>query len=55
MPKAIAGKESVTKFTHKRCIAIKGVGSPIQINMNKAKTSAILLPNKKNTAFLIFE
>ena len=42
IPKAIAGSESVIKFTHNKWIAINGAGSPIIINVNIANTSAIL-------------
>ena len=59
-PKAIAGKESVTRFTHKMWIANKGVpksyctvNNDITIIANIVNTSAILLLNKKRTVFLI--
>ena len=53
IPRAIAGSESVNKLTHNKCIAIKGAGSPRQIITNIARTSAILLLNKKITVFLM--
>lgn len=46
-PRDIAGKESVTKFTHKSCTASNGDGKPNNIAANMVRISPILLDNRK--------
>ena len=52
-PKAIAGRESVTKFTHNNCIASKGDFIPNNNPTNIVTISPILVAIKKCTAFFI--
>ena len=54
-PKAIAGSESVTRFTHKSCIAVSGDDQPNIIPENTVRISPMLLESKNCTAFLMLE
>ena len=50
-PNAIAGRESVTKFTHKSCIGKRGVDQPKHIAANIVIISPILLESKNALLF----
>ena len=52
-PKAIAGRESVTKLTHNNCMGNRGVAQPKHIATNIVIISPILLDKRKCTAFLM--
>ena len=52
-PSAIAGSESVIRFTHSRCIGSRGVLHPNTMAVKIVSISPILLESKKCTAFLI--
>ena len=54
-PKEIAGSESVTRFTHKSCIAVSGDDQPNIIPETTVRISPMLLESKNCTAFLMFE
>lgn len=46
-PKAVAGGPSVTKFTHSKCMALKGSGKPQIAEINIAAISPMLQLIKK--------
>ena len=52
-PNAMAGKESVTKFTHNNCIASNGDFTPSNSPTNIVTISPILVAIRKCIAFLI--
>ena len=53
-PKAIAGKESVTRFTHKSCIGQRGVAQPIKRAVKIVIISPMFEDSRKCTDFFMF-
>lgn len=54
IPKAKAGKLSVTRFNHRSCMALRGTGNFKSILIRTSKISPMLQESKKKTNFLIF-
>lgn len=46
-PRAVAGGPSVTRFTHNRCIAVRGSGNPKSVAKKMAHISPMLQEIKK--------
>jgi len=52
VPKAIAGRASVSKFTHRICSGRKGMGRPMRKTTEMTMTSSKLAESRKRMNFL---
>mmetsp|Transcript_34918 Transcript_34918/g.84507 ORF Transcript_34918/g.84507 Transcript_34918/m.84507 type:complete len:86 (-) Transcript_34918:2737-2994(-) len=53
-PNAVAGGPSVTKLTHRRCIAVNGSGNPARVAKKMAQISPILQLIRKQMKACMF-